>query len=257
MPVIKQPVKPVEQTPGQSNSARSKFKKAIAVAVTILVLVLVLVFVWRVVYFVDLIQTGEINALDMRYAGQQSTSLLALSTAEQGADIDVVSADDPYLGSREAKVTIVEFADFACPYCRQSSFVMRSLSANYGDQIQYIFRDFPVADLYPQSLAAAQAASCANQQGKFWQYHDKLFINQTRQEETDLLRYAQELNLDLGRFRTCLADSAVEREIMADFEDGTAAGVYGTPTFFINGRRLPGSLPESYLVNIINSLLAQ
>ncbi|MBU0646275.1 DsbA family protein [Patescibacteria group bacterium] len=250
---------PMADTPraGQPVAGKITAKKIAIAMITVLVLALITIFVWRVLYFANLIRTGEINTLDFRYAGDQTTSLTALEgLGEAGAD-SLATEDDPNLGSRAAPVTIVEFSDFSCPYCRQSSFVMRSLVTRYGDQINFIFRDFPVSELHPQAQLAAQAANCAYKQNKFWEYHDKLFINQSRQQEEDLLRYARELNLDLGLFRICLTDREVAEEILDDFADGVAAGVYGTPTFFINGRRIPGAIPESIMEKMINGLLAK
>lgn len=257
MPVPKN--NPSQASGPVSNVGRpqSRVKKIAIVLVTVLVLILLLVFVWRVLYFSNLIRTGEINTLDTRYASNQSQSILALAPMENLGDVKLASSDDPYLGSREAKVTIVEFADFSCPYCRQSSFMMRALAARYGDQILYIYRDWPVVEMHPQALLAAQAAECAQEQNQFWQYHDKLFLNQSQQSEEDLLRYARELNMDLALFRVCLTDKDIEEEIIQDLEDGIRAGVVGTPTFFINGRRVSGAVPEIVMENLINELLSE
>lgn len=256
MPSVKKPPAAIDSPAGQPVLKKTRVKSIVVIISTILMLILISVFIWRVAYFANLIRTGEINTLDLRFAGNQTTSSLVGSDLEDTAVVSLATLDDPYLGSRDAKVTIVVFSDFSCPYCRQSSFIMRSLAVKYGDQINYIFRDFPMSEIYPQALLAAQAANCAFRQDKFWEYHDKLFINQSRQKEDDLLRYAREINLDLGLFWVCLSDQEVEKEILDDFTDGAQAGVYGTPTFFINGRRIPGSIPESVLESMIESILA-
>src|SRR4029079_17144765 len=98
-------------------------------------------------------------------------------------------------------VTIVEFADFGCPYSRASSFIMRSLARKYGDQIRYVYRDFPIEELHPGATLAAEAGDCAQEQNKFWEFHDKLYLNQTDLRQERLVQLAQEKNMNVEPFK--------------------------------------------------------
>ena len=229
----------------------------LAVMGTILVLSLFGYFSYRVVHYVGLIQSGDIEAVRLSFTQEQTVSeTLQNATAPEGL-FDVVTTDDPYLGAIGAPVTIVEFADFGCQYCLESSFTMRSLALKYGDDIHYIFRDFPLSDLHTDSQDASEAAACAHAQGKFWEYHDKLFQGSDEWTTEQLLVYAVEINLDTAVFSSCLTNHVYANEILEDYQDGIAAGVRGTPTFFINGYRVPGSVPKEVLEVIINKLLTQ
>jgi len=170
---------------------------------------------------------------------------------------DVATADDPSIGPAGAPLTIVEFADFECPYCRRSFPIIRSLVNTYGDQVRYQFRDFPLVDIHSSARLAAQAGECAHKQGSFWAFHDKLFQNQERLTRQDLVRYANQTGLDVALFESCLDGDASLQEISQDFNDGREAGVLGTPTWFINGIRVAGVIPEEAFTSIIEEILAQ
>jgi len=163
--------------------------------------------------------------------------------------------DDPYLGNLNAKVKIIEFGDFECPYCRESFVIIRTLAEIYNNQILIVFKDFPLTDIHTHASQAAWAANCALKQDKFWPYHDKLFINQENLEAVDLINYASQLNLNMNQFESCLTSQQISKEIEADVSDGTSLGIKGTPTFFINGVRIAGTIPENIFKEIINYLL--
>ena len=167
----------------------------------------------------------------------------------------MVTDNDPSLGSPDAKVTIVEFADFGCPYSRKSSYVIRALARKYGDEVRFIYRDFPITELHPQAKQTAQAANCAGDQDKFWEYHDKVYLNQNDLSDEKLVEFAEEINLDMDEFQSCFEEGAFTEEIDEDYQDGFDAGVRGTPTFFINGNRVPGSIPEDILDTLIQRIL--
>jgi protein-disulfide isomerase len=169
--------------------------------------------------------------------------------------VTVDASTDPAQGPRDAPVTIIEFADFQCPACRGASQTMRRLQERYAGKLRVVFRDFPLA-MHKQAPKAAEAGECANEQGKFWEMHDKLFENQNALQVADLKQRAAELGLDGGRFTACLDSGKYATEWQQDMNDGRRYGVSATPTFFINGRLVQGGRPES-LTEIIEEELAR
>ncbi len=168
----------------------------------------------------------------------------------------ITSTDDPYAGAVDAQVVVVEFADFQCPFCFQAFPVVSEIKSHYGDRIKFIYRDFPISDVHPDAEPAAEAGECAHEQGKFWEMHDKLFINQSDLSTTALKRYAMEIGLNQNRFDRCLDSNSYAAEIQEDFNDGLLSGVDGTPTFFINGREFQGTVVFQDFERIIDGLLA-
>lgn|SRR5574341_734022 len=170
---------------------------------------------------------------------------------------NVSEDDDPVLGPDNAPVTIVEFSDFQCPYCKR--FVdqtFNQLREEYGDQIRIVYRDFPLSSIHPDAELAAEAAECAADQGKFWEMHDTIFANQTLGIGRDaLLGFAEDVGLDMEEFTTCLDNGTHRDEIAKDLQDGTSYGVSGTPTFFINGYRLVGAQPIEAFRTLIDQEL--
>ncbi len=159
-------------------------------------------------------------------------------------------------GDPKAPVTIVEFSDFQCPYCRKAQATLKDLLAKYNGRVKLTFRDFPMRTLHPQAQIAAEAGRCAEEQGKFWEYHDALFANQSKLDEADLAAHAQALGLDAKSFQSCLATGKFKAQIEQDIQDGTKAGVSGTPGFFINGVFVNGAQPKAEFERIIDSELA-
>jgi predicted DsbA family dithiol-disulfide isomerase len=168
-----------------------------------------------------------------------------------------VSADPSRLrGSPEAAVTIVEFADFQCPYCQSVQPILKEVLSKYKGKVRIGFRDFPLRQIHPQAQQAAEAARCAGDQGKFWEYHDLLYANQTRLDPLSLEEYARTAGLDREPFAACLASGKFKVLIESDLQAGAASGVSGTPAFYINGVLLSGSQPASAFESIIESELA-
>lgn len=159
--------------------------------------------------------------------------------------------NDPTLGNPNAPLQIVEFADFECPYSRDESFVIRELTARYPNKIHFVYRDFPLDDIHPHARVAAQAGACAERQGKFWALHDKMFQNADRLGELDIKTYALESGLDMVKFNQCFDEGQTKEEVQIDRADGVAAGVQGTPTFFINGKRVAGAIPMGLWEEIV------
>ena len=163
--------------------------------------------------------------------------------------------DDPSKGPADAPVTIIEFTDFQCPFCKRGADTVDQIIDTYGDQVHVVFRDFPLAALHPDAPKAHEAAECADEQGRFWEMHDKLFGNQADVSIATLKGYAEDLGLDMDRFNACLDGSAMKAEIDADMAAGREYGVSGTPAFFINGMMLAGAQPFDSFASIIDAQL--
>jgi protein-disulfide isomerase len=173
------------------------------------------------------------------------------AAARQAPDVPtkVSVADNPSLGKADAPITVIEFSDYQCPFCQR--FVRNTLPAlktNYIDtgKVHYVFRDFPLA-MHRQARKAAEAAHCAGEQGKYWEMHDVLFNNQQALAVEDLKEHASSLDLESTAFDNCLAQGKYAAEIDKDFADGSAAGVTGTPSFFI-GKTEPNGTIEGTLI---------
>ena len=167
------------------------------------------------------------------------------------------ASDDPAWGPEDAAVTIEEFGDFQCPYCGGfARDTLPKIREAYGDEVRYVYRDFPLVGIHEFAQKAAEAAQCMHEQGLFWQYHDLLFADQEALAAPDLKRYAQQVGADTGEFDKCLDASENAWEVMLDVRDGAQAGVTGTPAFLINGVLLPGVAGFEQFQAIIDQALA-
>lgn len=225
--------------------------------ITLIVLFLLGAFVWRVVYFAQSIRSSGTNLADLNYSQTVSSITQLASQPVKDQVVDVTTTDRPMLGKFGTPVTIVEFGDFSCPFSRASSFVLRSLAAQYPNQFSLTYRNFPLSEIHPFAQKAAEAAACANEQHKFWEYHDKLYQNQDSIDDSSFEQFAYQLNLDTARFHDCIATHTYAKQVSEDYQKGVDAGVRGTPTFFINGNRIPGSIPKNVLEQVILSLNTQ
>jgi protein-disulfide isomerase len=167
-----------------------------------------------------------------------------------------VSSDDPALGPEDAPIVIVEFADFQCSYCaRFAQETQGQILDVYGDQVRFVFRNFPLVSIHPQAQKAAEAARCAHDQGKFWEYHDLLFENQQELDAGSLKDYAGRLDLDVVAFDNCLDTNAHSTSVQHELTEGQSYGITGTPSFLINGRLLVGAKPFANFQAIIEDEL--
>jgi protein-disulfide isomerase len=175
-----------------------------------------------------------------------------LGTAESIVDLaDPVHPDrDHVRGPSEAPITLVEYADFECPYCGQAEAIVRELLADFGD-IRYVWRHLPLRDVHPHAQFAAEAAEAASRQGAFWAMHDLLLDHQGDLLTSDLVGYAQQLDLDVERFTTDLRRHAGAARVAQDVDSADVSGVLGTPTFFLNGRRHHGAYDIETLSNAV------
>ena len=173
-------------------------------------------------------------------------------------DSELLSANSAGYGAgvEEAKLVIVEFGDFGCPFCKQVSLPLRRLVGQHKDQVRLVYRHYASESIHPNAIIAAQAAECAGEQGKFWQMYDKLYLNSPAIGFDDLIRYGQEINLADSQFEICLTSERYLDRVNSDIFSGRSIGVAGTPTFFFNGQRVVGALPEESLRRVIEVFLA-
>jgi protein-disulfide isomerase len=162
-----------------------------------------------------------------------------------------VAASGPARGNTAAPVTIVEFGDFQCPYCKQAEASLRTIMEHHPQDVRIVFRNLPLARIHPNAQIAAEAGVCANDQGKFWPMHDAMYDDQSRLTAAALRETAQKLGLDSKRFSACLGSDATRDAIAADENAADALGLEGTPYFFINGRPLDGNVPLEQFESVI------
>jgi protein-disulfide isomerase len=160
-------------------------------------------------------------------------------------------------GGKDAPVSIVEFSDFQCPFCKAVTPTLHQIMKQYDGKVRLIFRDFPIPSLHPLAAKAHEAARCAAEQGKFWEYHDVLFERSPRLEQPELKQYARDLKLDGAAFDRCLDSGKTQSAVAADIEEGQRLGVSGTPAFFINGRLLVGNQPPNAFQQLIDNELSK
>jgi protein-disulfide isomerase len=168
-----------------------------------------------------------------------------------------ISTEGAYaIGPADAPITIVEFSDFQCPFCRRwYQEVYGPLLAAYPDQIRLVYRHLPLTSIHPDAFSAAEAAMCAGEQEAFWQYHDKLFSNEALGSEI-YTQYARDLSLDMSSFEACLSEHKYQETIQTDSDFAIDLGIRSTPTFFINGLALVGAQPLNVFQQVIDKELA-
>lgn len=191
-------------------------------------------------------------------ASSQSASQSDSQPQGTGRRYDIpISSTDPSIGSEDAPVTIIEFSDFECPYCRRHFLeVYPQLLSEYGGQIRYVFKDFPLKSIHENATPAAEAALCAHEQGAFWEYHDELFGMELELSRATYEQYAYDIGLDVDGFIECLDEGRYADDVQADYDFASQLGIRSTPTFFVNGLPLIGALPFEQFAQVIDSELA-
>jgi protein-disulfide isomerase len=206
--------------------------------------------VWARQYMTDYLKTYFLDplvvGLKRKYAVE--TYLDPLRT-------EVVTAGHPSRGPADAAVTIVEFGDFECPFCLGFFPTLKEILRNYPGEVRAVWRHFPNRDTHPNAQKAAEASMCADDQGRFWDYHDSLFANQLALRVLDLKLRAIQMGLDTNAFNACLDSGEKADFVQRDVDDGIAIGVVTTPTLFINGRRLNGNQPYREVEAVIEDEL--
>ena len=210
-------------------------------------------------------------------AGYFTHALVGPSSSEQGdgraaagsatsgnaAAVNPIGDEDPFIGPEDAPVTVIEYSDFQCPFCKRfHEQTLGPLLSAYEGRIQFVFRDFPLVEIHPYARLAAEAGECANEQGAFWPMHDRLFADlaiwgRSPDVASVFKGFAMDMSLDAGRFDACLDERRYAHEVAADFQAGRASGVTGTPTFFINGRILKGARPLEAFQQMIDEELVK
>lgn len=170
--------------------------------------------------------------------------------------VEVSTEGAPIRGAAGAPVTVVEFSDFECPFCKQTHPTLKQLLERYPDKVRLAYRDFPLDSIHPQARRAAEAARCAQDQGKFWEYHDALFTQSPQLALEDLRRYAGQVGIDVTKFDSCLAAGTHKAAVQRDLDEGNRLGITGTPAFFVNGRTLTGAQPLEAFTRLIDQELA-
>jgi protein-disulfide isomerase len=166
-----------------------------------------------------------------------------------------VEAKGPSRGPADARVTIVEFSDFECPFCSRAHGTVEEVMRTYAGKVKLVFRQLPL-NMHPNAFKAAEASLCAHEQGRFWEYHDVLFKNREKLQVADLKQHATQLGIDTGKFNECLDSGKMASTVREDMKAAEAAGVNGTPAFFINGVFLNGAVPIQDFKEVIDAELA-
>ena len=169
------------------------------------------------------------------------------------AELSVAGA--PFKGSQKAPVTFVKFEDFQCPFCKQVQPTFNELLLRYDGKVKLVHKDLPLESIHRQARHAAEAARCAHEQGRFWEYHDKLYANSPKANAGDLKNYAKEVGLNVDLFDRCYASGKYKAVVQQDLNEAAQLGLTGTPTFFINGREISGNQPFEAFEAIIDEEL--
>lgn len=170
---------------------------------------------------------------------------------------ELVPATAPTLGPVTAAVTIVEFADFQCPYCRAAVYPIRQLLAAYPNDVRLVFRHFPISSVHPLAETLAQAGMCAHDQGRFWPLHDRLYQEQETLSYSRMIELARSVGIDVDRLERCMKAGTFDAAIRQDFTDAVALGSRGTPTWIVNGQKIEGALPLETWKILVDKLLAK
>lgn len=161
---------------------------------------------------------------------------------------------DPVTGNLNSKVTVVEFSDFECPYCAKGAEVFKKLKEEYSDRVKFVFKQFPLS-FHKNAQGAAEASLCANEQGKFFEYHDVLFTNNKTLEKENLLKYAASINLDAAKFKECVVSGRMKAKVEADMKEGQDYGISGVPAFIIDGELVVGAVPYEEIKTVVDEAL--
>jgi protein-disulfide isomerase len=207
----------------------------------------------------DHLRSQKVNEQRQAYTqGLRAQSKVTVLLQEPTSARYEVSGDRGFSrGPKDAPVTIVEFSDFQCPFCKTATVTVKQVLDKYPGKVRLVFRDYPLASLHPQAPKAHEAARCAADQAKFWEYHDVLFERSPKLSVPELKRYAQELKLDATPFDQCLDSGKYTAEVDKDFREGAGLGLTGTPSFFINGKQIVGAQPLAAFQRVIDSELAK
>lgn len=171
--------------------------------------------------------------------------------------IPAVNGIDHFYGNPAAPIELVEYGDYECPYCGRAYPIVKSIQQQLGDELKFVFRNFPLSKIHPNAFNASVATEAAGLQYKFWEMHDIIFENQKSLDEDYILLYASRIGLDLERFHSDVRQKMVQEKVEKDFESGIRSGVNRTPTFFINGVKYEGEWSGDELLQYLKMLLTE
>jgi protein-disulfide isomerase len=191
------------------------------------------------------------------YTPDSAAAVAQPTSTTVGTRFEVSVDDDPSLGPANAPITIIEFSDYQCPYCTKwNNEVWPRIKKEYPDQVRLVYRDFPLSSIHGNAIPAAEAADCAGEQNKYWEYHDLLFKAEQGLGEEAFKQYATEIGLDEAAFNECLVSRRYQDEVDADLQAAMKVGVRSTPTFYINGIPMIGAQPFAAFKDVIDRELA-
>lgn len=223
---------------------------------TLLASTLILILV---IWFIFLV----INNLVHFYRGDtfDKTTLTWVNSDEVAKNQEATSAllteDDPYKGVDKAMIYVVSYQSFACPYSKENQADLKVMLDKFGPLVRFVFKDFPTEGLHENVFNAHLAANCAQEQNKFWEYHDVLFANQGKFSKAELKAYAEQLGLKMSDFDACLDSEKYSQEIRQDYAQGVNLGVEGTPSYIINGQLIKGTVTTELWEEVIGFILKQ
>lgn len=196
-----------------------------------------------------------------RRVGMLEAQIRAMTRGADEPDPNMVhevdTAGAPSKGREAAPVTIVEFAEFQCPFCMRVGPTLKQIEETYGDKVRFVWKHLPLTSIHANAMNAALASEAARAQGKFWEYHDMLFANQANLAIDDLKRYAKDVGLDVARFEKDMVDPQYKKRVETDIAEAANLKVSGTPGFFINGRFVSGAQPFATFAQFIDDELAK
>lgn len=196
--------------------------------------------------------TGNVGAVPSQPTQPAAPAAPAAGTT---ATAPAVTADDHVRGNPNAKITMIEYSDFECPFCGRHKPTLDQVLAQYGDDVNLVYRHFPLTSIHPNAQKAAEASECAGAQGKFWEYHDILFDNQTALTIPSLKAYAGQLGLNQAQFDNCLDSGEFASKVTKQAQEAQAAGITGTPGTFVGDQLVRGAFPLATFTQIIDGLL--
>ena len=167
-----------------------------------------------------------------------------------------VNSNDHIQGENTAPLELVEYGDYQCPHCGRAYPIIKKMQRSFGDDLKFVFRNFPLSEIHPDAFNAAVAAEAAGLQQKFWQMHDIIFENQRALDFESLFFYAKKIGLDLESFKNDIQKNSLITKVEQDFESGVRSGVNGTPSFFINGKKYNGDWEEGVFTQYLKSQLS-
>lgn len=220
---------------------------------------LIIIFLFVFLYFIYLIFFNYNNIKKGNIYNEKLGSWITEDEYNINKKIvgDIMTEDDPWLGAKEPSIYIIGFESFGCPFCKDNQKDIKKMINKFGNVVRFISKDFPTEGLHLNVFNAHLAASCANDQGSYWEYRNLLFKDQNNFTKSNLKFLANNLGLNLGDFSTCLDDEKFAREIRQDYSNGVQVGVVGTPSYLVNGELIPGAITYDVWEEIIALIINQ